>query len=690
MVASSNSLANDSFLNLSVTNVDGIGPKSAGILREHGIDTVWHLLRSLPRAFEQRKLLASVDHAKADETIVVVAQLVATRVIGFGRARRIDSAIRDHTGTLRLTFFFSQRFHPIFNIKPGTLVTAIGKVTPFQGSLSLVHPKVYVGDRAEELAGMWPLYPESKALKASLLHRFARNAASDQRATKIDDWVPQTLLSDLTLSSAHDAYIRPHLGQTALELEAAQRRAAFDDMLEFQLAKQREAQQNSRISGLRFEQADARMLFSALHAFEPTTAQMRALDEAVFDMASGGAMNRLLHGEVGSGKTAIAASLSLHAARNGFQTSFMAPTEVLAKQHYSTIKAGLAAEGKRVSLLLGSTPKKERASLLASLAAGHVDVLIGTHALLTDDVQFRKLGLVIADEQHRFGVTQLEGLVQKGSTVGVAPHVLAMTATPIPRSIALTVYGDMDVSVLDELPKNRKPVTTMLHCGLELKHLQKIIEGAVLANEKTYVVYPLIEESEKSDLLDATQGFEMLKAHFGEHGVAMLHGRMKQEEKDRTLGAFVAGDVKLLVSTTVIEVGVHVPDAVHMVIMNAERFGLAQLHQLRGRVGRGTGPGFCHLLTKETNEESDAYQRLCVLAKTQDGFRIAEEDLKIRGPGDIAGTRQSGVDQFRFFRFEKHTDLIEPARRLATKLLTDDPALQTRHVRHLTPEASRI
>jgi ATP-dependent DNA helicase RecG len=672
------------FLNLPVAQLKGIGPKSAQVLSDHGIQSVWDLLRTLPREFEERKHLASISESKTDQTVVLVATLVGTRVIGFGKGRRIDSVLRDSTGTLRLAFFFQGRFHPVFNIKPGTLVTAVGKLVPFQDNLTLLHPKLCVGDRATELAGIWPIYPKSKTLKASSLHRFILSAASNDQASRIEDWVPTDVLNNLELPPAIDAYVNPHLGKISVAaLHKSQRRVAFDEMLEFQLTSQRNLRSTPRANGPCIEPISPAKLFSTLHAFEATAAQERVLKEAIADMASGHAMNRLLHGEVGSGKTAIASCLAAHATFAGFQSALMAPTEVLARQHHNTLKDVFASTEKTVALLVSTTSEKDRTSLLKNLAEGKIDILVGTHALLTEDVRFNRLGLVVADEQHRFGVAQLDTLVKKGKSETIFPHVLAMTATPIPRSLALTVYGDMDISVLDELPRGRKPVFTKAYSGHQQQILLKLISDALGNNEKSYVIYPLIDESEKSDLLDAKQGFEELKAHFGEHKILLLHGRMKHQEKEKTLNEFLTSSAKVLVSTTVVEVGVHVPDAIHMIIMHAERFGLAQLHQLRGRVGRGTSHGYCHLLTSQSHKESDACKRLQVLAETQDGFRIAEEDLKIRGPGDIAGTRQSGIDHFQFFRFEKHTDLIEPAKQLSIKIMEQDFTLALEHVQHL-------
>ena len=493
--------------------------------------------------------------------------------------------------------------------------------------------------------------------------------------------LPETLSAELAQwlggVSRDAAFRQVHAPQDQQKLEAARKRLKFEELffIQLQLLKQKQLVQQQMKGHVFGQVGELLNTFYRDHIpFEPTGAQKRVVKEVRKDMGSGRQMNRLVQGDVGSGKTLVALLSMLIALDNGFQAALMAPTEILAQQHFRTLSAMLKDMPVEVRLLTGSTKSAERKSLLTALKTGHIGILVGTHALLEETVQFERLGLVVIDEQHRFGVAQRARLWRKNT---VPPHVLVMTATPIPRTLAMTLYGDLDVSVIDELPPGRKPVKTVHRYDHARNAVFAFLEEEIAKGRQVYVVYPLIEGSEKLDLKDVTDGFESISRRFPlpKYAVSIVHGRMDQATKDYEMGRFKKGETDILVATTVIEVGVDVPNASVMVIENAERFGLSQLHQLRGRVGRGAEQSFCILMTGDKLGE-DARTRLSTMVDTNDGFRIAEVDLRLRGPGDLMGTQQSGIPELHLADLVEDADLLQQARAAAQRLLDADPELR--------------
>jgi ATP-dependent DNA helicase RecG len=655
---------------------------------------VGDLLYVLPRTWEDRRGARSIASLEPGETAVVSGEVVASGQIGGGgrgrgrgRGSRWEVVLDDGTGRLKLTFFRFSAWDMKKRYERGQVVTASGEVAVYKGMLQMVHPRVAAGARTDELSGVFPVYPEVGGMHPLELARNVSAALDYVRAHPPRDLLPEHirdaadvpgLLESLEAVHAPDEDISPDELADLISHDApAFRRLAFEELFVLQIAMALRRRAGLVEPAPALPGDDVPTLARRALPYTLTGAQARTANEIFADLDRDEPMARLLQGDVGAGKTAVAALASLRCVRAGYQAAFMAPTEILAEQHRLTLESLLAPLFVRVGFLSGSLKTKERREVTEALADGEIDVLVGTHALLSDDVDFHKLGFCVIDEQHRFGVVQRAALREKGprddARGHLVPHLLVMTATPIPRSLALTYYGDLQVSVIDEMPPGRTPVKTRVVDDRLADRVWEAVGAALERGERAYVVYPLIEESEKLDLQDATQGFEQLKERFGEEHVALLHGRMASDERDRVMTAFKKGDVSVLVSTTVIEVGVDVPEASCMVVVGSERFGLSQLHQLRGRVGRGAAKSECWLIATSGGE--DAARRLRVMEETTDGFRIAEEDLAIRGPGDFLGTRQSGLPTLLFSDFAKHAELIELARHLATKLCDEDPDL---------------
>ncbi len=659
-----------------VTVLSGIGPKKAEVLAKTGIRLVRDFLNILPRTYQDRQR-KKIKELEIGSPGIVLAHVLRAQFIGYGRFRRLEVLVKDDSGHLKLVFFNTQTINLEQRFSPNNLITILGTATAYGQLLQMPHPRTYNGDVAATLEGLWPVYPEVKGIYPAELSKFIQAALQHMNASPVLEMVPAQTLEGARIWPLAQAYQAIHhpSGLIKSEIDAlidqshpAFRRMAFDEMLSLQLVIQRRRLQMSRHSSQVIESENIQNLFKTLLPFAPTTAQARVLVEISEALSRSYPMMRLLQGDVGAGKTAIAACGLFLAAKNKLQSAIMVPTEILAKQHYQTLKKILEPHGIKVVLLTGSTHKKERESILNDLTKCPTLVAVGTHALITEDVCFKNLSLIIIDEQHRFGVEQRTALLNKGKKDNLVPHILAMTATPIPRSLALTLYGDFAISILDELPPGRTPIVTRILPGDPNHIIQMLAKKILDKDEQGYIVYPLVEESEKLDLQDAKRAFDMLANLFGPVTVALIHGRMKAKEKEEIMQRFVQAEVKLLISTTVIEVGVDVPNATNMIIVHAERFGLSQLHQLRGRVGRGEKKSSCFLITEKLQPGDDAYRRLSLMEKTSDGFLIASEDLNIRGPGDFLGTRQSGLPLFRFCDLSKHADLIEHARNLAISL----------------------
>lgn len=687
-----------------VHRIKGVGPQRAQQLIDRGLASVGDVLFTIPRTFEDRrdkKRIADLEDGVVAVTGGVVQ--IAGVVAGFGgpRGRRFEATIDDGSGLLRLVFFHFRQAELETRLARGTSVTVAGEVKKHQGRATMIHPRLSTGQQQERaLGGINPIYPELKGFHPLELARVAKGAVELMvQHGPITDPLPPHVVALARLQSLHEALIGLHAPPGDLDDEALRalverrsvghQRLAFEELfvLGAALSLRRHAQGTDPAPVLKNKTEVAQhdvdgedTDLASMLPFVLTRAQRRAIEEIRADLERPTPMARLLQGDVGAGKTAVAAAAALRAARAGYQTAFMAPTEVLAAQHGRTLKKLGHAIGLRVEVITGSVPKKSRALLEARIRNRDIDIVVGTQALLSEGVDFARLGLCIVDEQHRFGVVQRALLRRKGPVedgVSLTPHLLVMTATPIPRSLTLTVYGDLAVSILDELPPGRTPIVTKI--ARDLHSVIPLVRETLARDERAFVVYPLIDESEKLDVAAASAGAVDLSREFRRQGlveepdVVLLHGKMAPVEKEAAMMAFSRGDRRIMVSTTVIEVGVDVPQATLMIIVNAERFGLAQLHQLRGRVGRGGLSSTCVLVSADASR--DGVERLRTLEATTDGFVIAEKDLELRGPGDVLGTRQSGVPTLAFSDLARHASLIERARRLADDVVAVDPTL---------------
>ncbi|GHT22636.1 ATP-dependent DNA helicase RecG [Bacteroidia bacterium] len=669
----------------------GVGPKKAETLQKEIQVVTWEdMLYYFPYKYIDRSKIFTIKEiqgiagqARNDNSMPYIqlkGKISDFQIQGVGSKRRLSAVFSDGTGSIDLVWFQTLK-HIMNTCSESTEYILFGKPTVFGHRLSVAHPELETENKfyAGQL-GMQGLYNTTERMKNAFLHSRAIQKIITQILENIKTPLPETLPQEITdrayLVSLDTALRNIHFPQTPEMLRQAQYRLKFEELFYLQLNILRVTKyREKRIAGLRFSQVGEyfnHFYFNHL-PFELTGAQKRVVKEIRQDANSGRQMNRLLQGDVGSGKTLVALLSILIALDNGFQGAIMAPTEILATQHYETISELLAGMPIEIALLTGSTKKKIRTEILPKIKTGEIKIVIGTHALIEDTVEFANLGLVVVDEQHRFGVVQRARLWKKNA---IPPHVLVMTATPIPRTLAMTVYGDLDVSVIDELPPGRKPVKTVHTFEKKRGHLYESVRKQLQEGRQVYIVYPLIEESEKVDIQNLVEGFEKTKQIFPEYKVSMLHGKMKPADKDAEMQRFVSGETQIMVATTVIEVGVNVPNASVMLIENAERFGLSQLHQLRGRVGRGADQSFCILVTKYELSENTR-KRLAIMTETNDGFRIAEEDLKLRGPGDIDGTQQSGIAfNLKIANLAHDGQILTTARDFARDILDADPLLE--------------
>ena len=661
--------------------VKGVGPKRAELLgKELGIKTAADLLRHYPTHYLDRSTMYAIaDFDGEMPSVQVRGRFVSFAEHGEGAKRRLVGLFADGTSGMEVVWFNNLR-----SIKEayhtGVEYIVFGRPEMFGGRWSMVHPEVDRADAPTVCTGLRGVYPLTEKLrKRSITSRTIHSMVTNllPACDRIADPLPPELLSLYKLMPLGAALRAVHSPKDNEELQAARLRLKFEELYYLQLNILRYCRERSaKVPGFRFVHIGHyfNSFYSQCLPFELTGAQKRVIKEIRRDVGSGRQMNRLLQGDVGSGKTLVALLCMLMALDNGTQACLMAPTEILATQHFETINSLAAKVGVNVKLLTGSTPKKERDLIDSGLRDGSVHILIGTHAVIEDKVVFKNLGFVVIDEQHRFGVAQRARLWKKNI---VAPHVLVMTATPIPRTLAMTVYGDLDVSVIDELPPGRKPVTTLLRYDDNRLNVYKGVGRELRAGRQAYIVYPLISENEKVDLKSLEEGYKLICDTFPHYRVAYVHGRMKPAEKDFQMELFASGKAQILVATTVIEVGVNVPNASVMVIENAERFGLSQLHQLRGRVGRGADKSYCILMTKRKIAR-DTRKRLEIMTSTTDGFVVAEADLKMRGPGDLEGTLQSGVAvNLRIASLTSDAPVMQLARAAATDTLDKCPGLDS-------------
>ncbi len=667
----------------------GVGPKRAALLRsELGVETVGDLVRLYPFRYIDRSTFHRIADLTPDMPFVqVLARVKSTELVG---GKRLSVWVEDATGELELVFFKGLKYIKA-RLEPGSAFVFFGKPEAFKGRINLVHPEIdnppvaaeQQAEGEQRTGVLTGVYPSTEKLKNAGITGKVMNklmmGALNLALPEVEESLPDYILREKGLVPLRFALRNIHFPSDKTALSKATYRLKFEELffLQLSLLKQKYIRSRSMV-GIPMPKVG-----EAFHAcydalpYELTGAQKRVIREIRTDLMSGAQMNRLLQGDVGSGKTMVAVLTALIAVGNGYQACIMAPTEVLARQHFINISKYLAPTGVRCALLTGSSKTSERRDIHAGLADGSIGILVGTHALIEDTVVFANLGLAIIDEQHRFGVEQRSKLWAKART-DVPPHVLVMTATPIPRTLAMTLYGDLDVSVIDEMPPGRKPVQTLLIGENRRQALWKFMREQIAAGRQVFVVYPLIFESDKVDYSNLEKGYEQVVAAFPfpPYKVAIVHGQQPNEEKLFNMNAFVAGRAHILVSTTVIEVGVDVPNASVMVIESAERFGLSQLHQLRGRVGRGSEKSYC-VLVKGQKVSRESQKRLDLMVATENGFELAEEDMKMRGPGDLEGTMQSGLPiSLNIASLAKDGPLLSEARAYATHILDKDPSLE--------------
>ena len=675
-----------------ITYCKNVGAKRADILRkELKVNTALDMVRQYPYKYIDRSRFYRIAEIEDEDTYVqIVGEVTEWHTIGIGKAQRLSATFNDGMHQCELVWFKGVQY---VKLQRGVKYLLFGKPSRFNHTYNFVHPELTPWSKVtpEMTQGLEPYYNTTETMKRHGLNSKAMRNIIAELLPDLKTGVPDTIGADILqryrLMGLTDALVNVHFPKDTPTMQAARARLKFEELFYIQLQLLRQMKRREQNPGFSMPIVGSR--FHALYKslpFDLTGAQKRVIHEIHDDLKSGRQMNRLLQGDVGSGKTLVALLCCLLAVDNGYQTCIMAPTEILANQHYETLKAFLAplnVQGDNVqgtednhvhvALLTGSTTAKNRVPIHNGLLNGTINILIGTHALLEDTVQWQNLGLVIIDEQHRFGVAQRAKLWSKND---IPPHVLVMSATPIPRTLAMTVYGDLHVSIIDELPPGRKPVQTIHYNINRRAQVYAFLRKQIQEGRQIYVVYPLIKENEKLDLQDLQNGFNELCEAFPEYKISMVHGRMKAADKDLQMQRFAAGDTQILVATTVIEVGVNVPNATVMMIQNAERFGLSQLHQLRGRVGRGADQSYCLLLT-DMEISGDTRKRMDIMVATNDGFRIAEEDLRLRGAGDIDGTQQSGIPfDLHIANLSTDGQLLTLARQAAMDILDQDPLLE--------------
>ncbi|SKC74626.1 ATP-dependent DNA helicase RecG [Ohtaekwangia koreensis] len=669
------------FFDTPVEFLKGVGPQRSSLLnKELNIFTFGDLIQHFPFRYEDRTKFYSIKELSDDLPFVQVKGILKKKeLIGAGFKKRLTVQLTDETGELELVWF--QGINWINEkLKVGVQYVVFGKPSRYGSKFNIAHPEIEVLTGKNEQGGfLQPVYPLSEKLRTRHLDSKAIAKLMQelllQSGDKIRETLPKNLLDSYKLIPKKDALLNIHFPQSIDLLSRSQQRLKFEELfyIQLRLLKMKLVRQD-KFKGQVFQDASLLTKFYNEHLpFALTDAQKKVIKEIYGDLKSGKQMNRLLQGDVGSGKTIVGFICTLVIVSSGAQAALMAPTEILAQQHYNGLKRYADKMQLPIALLTGSTKKSARKEIHEALRSGELKILIGTHALLEEEVQFKNLGLAIVDEQHRFGVAQRSKLWQKN--VSLYPHVLVMTATPIPRTLAMTLYGDLDVSVIDQLPAGRKPIKTIHRFDAHRLQVNQFLRDQIEAGRQVYMVYPLIEESEKLDLKHLMDGYESVCRAFPDIAVSIVHGRMKPEAKDFEMTRFIKAETKIMVATTVIEVGVDVPNASVMVIENAERFGLSQLHQLRGRVGRGAEQSYCILMT-DYKLGADSKTRIETMVKTNNGFEISETDLKLRGPGDIMGTQQSGALDLLIADLAKDGPILQLAREVAIDVLKKDPELE--------------
>jgi len=673
------------FLDKEVAFLKGIGPVKAEALHDElGVRTVRDLLMQYPFRYVDKSTVTLIKDVDTQDAVQLRGTLISKKLIKASRSHILTALLKDSSGFIELSWFKGTGYIDRY-LELNREYLVYGKANKYRSKLTIPHPEMEKVTPGKSIAKTFePVYSSTEKLnKLGMDNKLRRKVISlilkQLDKTPLPETLPSYLVDKLRLCSRNEAISWIHFPKSDQELNAASRRIKFEEVFYFQLRMLFSKNQRSlKYKGHIFSTVDR--YFNKFYAdklpFELTEAQKRVVKEIRSDLGSGLQMNRLLQGDVGSGKTMVGLLTMLIAKDNGYQSVLMAPTEILAQQHFNSITESLSGIGMRTAFLSGSVKGKTRKELLHHLKEGNIDILIGTHAVLEDPVRFQNLGLAIIDEQHRFGVMQRSRLWNK-SLENKPPHILVMTATPIPRTLAMTIYGDLEVSIIDELPPGRKKVHTIHKTERHRPQVIEFLHREIEKGRQIYIVYPLIEESAKLDLADLQQGYERLLQYFPQprFKISVVHGRMKPQDKDLEMQRFAEGKTHIMVATTVIEVGVNVPNASVMVIENTERFGLSQLHQLRGRVGRGAEQSYC-ILMSGYKLSKEARTRISTMVETNDGFKIAEVDLKLRGPGDIEGTRQSGVKEFKLFNIVSDQEILNTGRQLALMILDKDALLQ--------------
>ena len=682
-------------MDLSNKNIEyckGVGAKRADILRkELGVKSALDLLYQFPYKYIDRSRFYYIHEIEDEDTYVqIIGHITEWHTIGIGAAQRLSATFTDGRHTIELVWFKGVKY---VKLERNVQYLLFGKPSRFNHQYNFVHPELTPMSKVqpEMTRGLEPHYNTTEGMKRAGLNSKAIRTIIAQLIPELQqqglvDTLGMDLLQRYKLMRLSEAIATIHFPSDTISMQKARERLKFEELfyIQMQILRQMKRREQNQGFAMPIVGKSFHTFYQQHLPFPLTNAQKRVIREIQTDIKSGKQMNRLLQGDVGSGKTIVALLTTLLAVDNGYQACIMAPTEILANQHYETIKQLLSPIANspspitKVALLTGSTTAKQRQPIHEQLQSGEINILIGTHALIEDNVRFANLGLCIIDEQHRFGVAQRAKLWNKNS---LPPHVLVMTATPIPRTLAMTVYGDLQVSIIDELPPGRKPVQTLHYSIQRRATINQFIAQQIDMGRQVYVVYPLIKENEKLELQDLQNGYNQLCETFPEYRISMVHGQMRAKDKDEQMQRFANGETQILVATTVIEVGVNVPNASVMIIENAERFGLSQLHQLRGRVGRGAEQSYCVLLTK-VELSKDTRKRMDIMVATNDGFRIAEADLQLRGPGDLEGTQQSGLPfELHIASLSSDGQLLEIARQAALEILDVDPLLEEMHNR---------
>lgn len=671
-------------LDTTIEFLKGVGPKRAEILqKELGIFTYAQLLTYYPFRYIDRTRFYKVSELHPDLPYVqILGRITGKETIGEKHKKRIVARLTDETGTIELVWFQSLKWVDE-NVMRGKVYIAFGKPTVFNGSFSISHPEMENYPRPATITGnmtLQPVYNSTEKLKKFTLDskgiQKLQALLIEQCLPEVKEIIPAYILEKYKMIGRREALLNIHFPKDSVSLQHAQRRLKFEELFFIQLQLLSSKQfREMKFKGHLFSTVGERVnhFYKDILPFALTGAQKRVIKEIRIDTQRGVQMNRLVQGDVGSGKTVVALMSMLLANDNGYQACIMAPTEILARQHYHSIASLLDGKVAKVDILTGNTTKKQRTFLHQQLESGEIDILVGTHALIEDKVKFKNLGLVVIDEQHRFGVEQRAKLWRKNS---IPPHILVMTATPIPRTLAMTVYGDLDVSMIDELPVGRKPIETKHFFEGQRLRMFGFMKTEIAKGRQVYVVYPLIKESEKLDLLHLEAGIEQMRYQFPlpDYQISIVHGKMPNADKQFEMQRFIDGKTQIMVATTVIEVGVNVPNASVMIIENAERFGLSQLHQLRGRVGRGAEQSYCILMSGQKLSK-EGRRRLETMVMTNNGFEISEIDLELRGPGDLAGTQQSGVLDLKLADLVKDQQILQEARNTVIEIFHEDPLL---------------